>query len=78
MKQIYVGGCSCFSIFLGVIALWGAVGVTLGAWSVNYLLMIAGRPELPFVWAAVVGLIGGEFTLPAGLIALILRHFGAI
>lgn len=55
-----------------------AIYVVIAAWSVNFLLVLAGRPEIPFLGAAVVGFIGGAVTVPVAICLLILRHFGAI
>lgn len=61
-------GCSLVILLMNVI---------LGGWSVNLLLDLFGK-NIPFFWDVVIGLILGQFTIPAALVVKILQMLGVI
>ena len=52
--------------------------VVLGAWSVNYLLGFFLEKTIPFLGAAAIGLVAGQFTFPVAVGVAILRWFGVL
>lgn len=62
--------CGCMLIIL-------ILNLFLGGWSVNYILALFGK-ALPTLWAVIVGLFVGEFTVPVAIVVAILRHFGIL
>jgi hypothetical protein len=52
--------------------------VLLGAWSVNYLLGFFLERTIPFLGAALIGLVAGQFTLPVAIVVALLRWFGVM
>jgi len=63
---------------------WGCILVILafnliiGGWSVNYLLVVFVGKAIPFLAAALLGLIVGEFSVPVAIVVAVLRHFGVV
>ena len=47
----------------------------LGAWSVNYLLLMFFNKTIPFIGAFVIGLFTGEITIPVAIVFSILKYF---
>lgn len=66
-----LASCGCWI----VVTLFNLV---VGGWSVNYLLNVFATKMLPFGWATIVGMFVGEFSVPAAVIVVILRHFGIV
>jgi len=63
-------GCGCFIAVL-------LINIIAGAWSVNFLLTTFGKTAIAYVWAALIGLIAGEITIPVAVIVKILKLCGA-
>ena len=59
-------GCWLFLMALNLIA---------GAWSVNLLLNTFLHKTIPFLGAMVIGLIGGEVTIPLAIVIWVLKFF---
>jgi hypothetical protein len=55
-----------------------AIYVILGALSVNWLLAFFAVKTIPLWAAAVIGLIGGEITIPVAVIVYLLHMFGVM
>ena len=49
-----------------------------GGWSVNYLLSVFFEKTIPWVWAIIIGLFAGEFTIPVAVVVAILRALGVL
>lgn len=64
-------GCGCYIVLL-------VFNLCLGGWSVNYLLQTFLDKTIPFGWAMVVGLFGGEFTIPAAVVTALLKWLGVL
>jgi hypothetical protein len=54
------------------------MNVLLGGWSVNYLLLSIFDKTIPFLFAALIGLITGQFSIPIAVAIVILRYFGIL
>lgn len=63
--------CGCYVLFI-------VLNLALGGWSVNYLLDFFVSKTIPFLWATVVGLFIGEFSIPAAIVVKILAFFGIL
>lgn len=66
-------GCGCLAqmIILAGYSIFGAM-------SVNWLLLFFAAKTIP-LWAAwVIGLFGGELTIPAAIIVYLLHMFGVM
>lgn len=50
----------------------------VGGWSVNYLLNFFLEKTIPFIGAAIIGLIVGEVSIPVAVAVAILRLFGVV
>jgi hypothetical protein len=55
-----------------------AIYVVLGALSVNWLLAFFAAKTIPLWAAAIIGLIGGEVTIPVSVIVYLLHAFGVM
>jgi hypothetical protein len=60
----------------GCLAVMAVINLAVGWWSVNYLLEVFFNKTIPIFWAVAIGIIGGQFTIPAALIAWILKMLG--
>jgi hypothetical protein len=60
--------CGCLLIF----------NLLLGGISVNYLLDVFLGKTIPFIGAALIGLVAGEFTVPVAFVVWILKSFGVM
>jgi hypothetical protein len=67
-KKTKGNGCLLVIILLGF-------NLLFGAWSVLEILSWFGK-SIPWIIAVIIGLIGGEFTIPVAIIGIILRVFG--
>jgi hypothetical protein len=65
-----LGSCGCMIIIL-------ILNFFVGGWSVNYLLSVFSH-TIPFFWAAVIGTVAGEVSIPAAIVVYILRSFNVI
>jgi hypothetical protein len=63
--------CGCFL----VIALFNFL---VGAWSVNYLLLVFLGKTIPFLGAALIGLFAGEISIPTAIVVWLLKVFGVM
>lgn len=63
--------CGCLIVIL-------LLNLLIGAWSVNYLLSILLHTTIPFWGAAVIGLFGGEITIPAAIVVWVLHVCGVL
>lgn len=61
-------GCGC----LLIVNLW------LGTISVQYLVETYLHKAISWGWAALIGLAGGELTVPAAVVTWLLKHAGVI
>jgi len=61
-------GCSIYLFILGL-------NLVLGTMSVNYILSWFDK-SIPLWGACIIGLIGGEITMPVAVIGLLLKCFG--
>ena len=52
--------------------------VLIGGWSVSYLLAFFFSKTIPFLGAALLGLIVGEVSIPIAVVVWLLRSFGII
>lgn len=64
-------GCGCALLVVGL-NLWA------GYTSVQYLAGVFLSKVIPFWWALLLGLIGGELTIPVAIIVWILKHAGIL
>lgn len=63
-------GCGCVSPFVIML-----INLIIGTISVVYILSWFDK-TIPLIGSIVIGLIGGEFTIPIAIIGWILRLFG--
>lgn len=63
--------CGCWILVL-------VFNVLIGGWSVNYLLDFFLQKTIPFIGAALIGLVAGEVSVPVAIIVAILRFFGVM
>jgi hypothetical protein len=54
------------------------INLTIGSWSVNYLLNFFLEKTIPWIGAALIGLVAGEITVPVALVVWILNIFGIL
>ena len=66
-----VVGCGCWLIVL-------LINVSVGGWSVQYLIDVVFNEVIPFWGAAVIGLFVGELSIPAAIIVWLLKFFGVM
>lgn len=62
------------SVLLGIVIF----NLIVGGWSVNYLLAVFFAKTIPFLAAALLGLLVGEFSVPVAVVVATLRHFGVL
>lgn len=55
-----------------------AFNISIGSWSVNYLLGFFLDKTIPWIGAALIGLIAGEISVPVALVVWLLRAFGVM
>lgn len=63
--------CGCWLVLM-------AFNVTVGAWSVNYLLQFFMDKTIPFIGAALIGLFSAQLTVPVAIIVWLLQLFGVL
>lgn len=64
--HVTVGGCcSCSFVLFNLI---------LGGWSAWYLALTFLHQHIAWYWAVLIGLIGGEVTVPVAIVIFILKH----
>lgn len=63
--------CGCVLLVL-------AFNVTVGAWSVNFLLDFFLNKTVPFIGAAVIGLFTAQLTVPVAIVVWILQLFNVL
>ena len=68
-KDFDFGYCGCWILIM-------IFNLSLGGWSVNYLLGQFASDTIPFIWATVIGFFLGQITVPIAVIVLILSSFG--
>ena len=54
------------------------LNLLVGGWSVNYLLEFFLNRTIPFIGAALIGLVAGEITFPVAIVIAILKFFGVL
>ena len=64
-------GCGCMLAVL-------VINILAGGWSVNYLLALIVGKTIPFLAAAFIGLFVGEVSIPAAIVAAVLKFFGVL
>jgi hypothetical protein len=62
-------GCSLVLILFNLL---------VGGWSVNYLLSFFLDKTIPFLGAALIGLVAGEISVPVAIVVALLRAFGVL
>ena len=67
------GLTSCGSLLLVLL-----FNLFIGGWSVNYLLNFFLGKTIPFIGAAVIGLVAGEISVPVAVVVALLRAFGVL
>ena len=70
-KDVAVFQCGCWVAVL-------LINLTIGGWSVSYLLESFTGKVIPFVGAALIGLIVGEISIPVAIVVWLLRLFGVL
>lgn len=60
--------CGCYLLIL-------TINLFLGAWSVNFLLGLIGK-HIAFIYALLIGIVGGECTIPLAIIVWLLKAAG--
>lgn len=63
-----------YGMYCGCVFIMLFFNFCIGGWSVNYLLGLLDK-TIPFFWAAIIGLFVAEFSIPAAIIAAILKYF---
>lgn len=66
-------GISCGCAVLAIV-----FNLFVGGWSVNYLLAFFLGKTIPFIGAALIGLVAGEISVPVALVIWALRYFGVL
>jgi hypothetical protein len=64
-------GCGCFILVM-------VFNLLVGGWSVNYLLAYFMSETIPFIGAALIGLIVGEISVPVAIVIAILQYFSVL
>lgn len=62
-------GCAIFILIFNVV---------VGAWSVTYLVSNLLHQHIAWGWAALIGLVGGEVSVPFALIVWLLKLAGVL
>ena len=65
-----IGGC----LLLVVILI--AVNLTLGSMAAHYVIQVWSGKDIAWGWSALIGLFGGELTIPAAIITWLLVQAG--
>ena len=63
--------CGCVLLIL-------VFNLLIGGWSVNYLLAFFLTKTIPFIGAALIGLIIGEISVPVAVVIAILQYFNVL
>lgn len=71
MKKESSAGCGCVALVL-------LLNITVGAISAHYVILTWLSKDIAWGWAALIGLVGGELTIPAALITWLLIQAGVI
>ena len=67
-----------WNIQCGCVFLLFVFNIFVGGWSVNWLLDFFYNKTIPFVYASLIGLFVGEFSVPIAIVMSILEKFGVI
>jgi len=59
---------------LGVLIL----NLILGSWSINVILLQFLGKTIPWIGAALIGLVAGEISVPVAIVITILKWFGVL
>jgi|WetSurSiteA1Bulk_404760.scaffolds.fasta_scaffold47846_2 hypothetical protein len=54
------------------------INLSIGAWSVSYLVTTFLHEHIAIGWALLIGLVGGQFTIPVAVIAWLLKLAGVL
>ena len=54
------------------------INLTIGSWSVAYLLDFFLNKNIPWIGDALLGLVAGEVTVPVALVVWLLRSFNVL
>jgi len=54
------------------------INLSLGTWSVVYLVNTFLHQNIAIGWALLIGLVGGQVTIPVGIIAWLLKMAGVL
>lgn len=73
MKTKNYGFANCGCVLLVLL-----LNLFIGGWSVNYLLLFFIDKTIPFIGAALIGLIVGEISIPVAVVIAILQYFGVV
>ena len=80
-KSIYKAKTRSFgmesAMNLGCFVFAMAVNGFVGWWSVDLLLAFVGI-DIPFIGDLLIGLVAGQFTIPAAIVVAILQYFGVL
>lgn len=73
MNERFAGlsGCGCLLLAL-------AINLLLGGIATHYVILMWFAKDIAFGWAALIGLFGGELTIPAAIITYLLHLAGVI
>ena len=63
---------------IGCVLLTLILNCTIGWWSVTYLVETLLHKNIAWGWALLIGLIGGELTVPAAIIVWLLKVAGIL
>lgn len=67
-------GLASLGCCLGVLLM----NLILGSWSVNVILLTFLGKTIPWIGAALIGLVAGEISVPVALVITILKWFGVL
>lgn len=62
----------------GCVALVILLNISVGGWSVDYLLKFFLDKNIPFIGDALIGLFIAEFSVPIAIVVALLRYFGVL
>ena len=55
-----------------------AINLVLGSWSVNVILLTFLDKTIPWIGAALIGMVAGEITIPVAIVISILKFFNVL
>ncbi len=64
-----------FGIQGGCCVLVLALNLILGSWSTNVILLTFLGKTIPWIGAALIGLVAGEITIPVAIVISVLKFF---